>query len=104
MMAEDLDNDNIIDSFINDEPPLKGSDGVFKIINTNASSLCPKINSLVDCFEETGASIGVVTETWLSDGDSLQEDLDNLLHGTGVGMLCRNRDRNNLGFSHGGWP
>ena len=26
----------------------------FIVINTNARSLCPKINSLVDCFEEVG--------------------------------------------------
>ena len=76
--------------------------GAFKLINTNARSLCPKINSLVDCFEEMGAAVGTVTETWLSDGESLDEDIQNFVHGTGLNMLCRNRVRNDRGFSHGG--
>ena len=32
------------------------------VINTNAQSLCPKINSLVDCFEELDGTIAIVTE------------------------------------------
>ena len=35
-----------------------------KIINTNARSLCPKIDSLIDCFEELDVTLGVVTKTW----------------------------------------
>ena len=46
------------------------------VLNTNARSLCPKIGSLVDCFSELKAAIGVVTETWLADGVSLQEDIE----------------------------
>ena len=70
------------------------------LINTNARSLCPKINSLIDCFDETGASVGVVTETWLSDGWDLEEDVDDLMAGSGLGMLYRNRPKNGKGFSH----
>ena len=74
----------------------------FTLINTNARSLCPKINSLLDCFEEMNVDVAVVTETWLSDGESLQDDISDLSHGAGLGMICKNRPVNNRGFSHGG--
>ena len=74
----------------------------FTFINTNARSLCPKMSSLIDCFGDLSASIGVITETWLTDGESLQEDIDDLVLGTGLQMICRNRDPNERGFSHGG--
>lgn len=64
------------------------------ILNTNARSLCPKIESLIDCFDEMKATIGVVTETWLSDGDSLQEDIQDLSSGAGLGLICLNRQPN----------
>ena len=79
----------------------KGKD-IFTIINTNARSLCPKINSLVDCFEEIGANLGVVTETWLSDGRGLEDDVQLFVLGTGLGMLYRNCPNNARGYAHGG--
>ena len=69
---------------------------------TNARSLCPKINSLVDCFGDMDLAVGVVTETWFSDGVELQEDIEHLSLGTGLRMLCKNRPKNDRGFSHGG--
>ena len=72
------------------------------VLNTNARSLCPKINSLVDCFTDLRAAIGIITETWLTDGDTLEEDIANLTLGTGLQMLYRNREANDQGFSHGG--
>ena len=72
------------------------------ILNTNARSLCPKIHSFIDCFEEMDAMIAVVTETWLADGESLEGDLVDLAAGTGIGMMCRNRTPNLRGTAHGG--
>ena len=74
----------------------------FTFINTNTRSLCPKIDSFLDCLEEMDSTIGVVTETWLSDGDSLQRDIEDLVHGAGVGLVCKNRPVNQVGVSHGG--
>ena len=71
-------------------------------INTNARSLCPKIGSLNNCFEELDLSFSVVTETWLSDGVLLDRDKDDLEHGAGLGLLHRNRPPNSRGVSHGG--
>ena len=72
------------------------------IINTNARSLCPKISSLIDCFTDLRASVGIITETWFSDGEALERDIENLSMGAGLAMICRNRPANNRGFSHGG--
>ena len=48
------------------------------------------------------SAVGVVTETWFSDGVELQEDIEHLSLGTGLRMLCKKRPRNDRGFSHGG--
>ena len=61
------------------------------LINTNARSLCPKINSLIDCLSELSASMGIVTETWLNVGAGLDEDEADFEDGTGYGMINRCR-------------
>ena len=86
----------------NDKSRAKNGEQSFIAINTNAQSLCPKINSLVDCFEEVGADVGIVMESWLFDGRGLNEDDQNFVLGTGLGMLYRNCPTNTLGFSNGG--
>ena len=75
------------------------------ILNTNARSLCPKIDSLIDCMTETDARIVVVTETWLDDGEDLEQDRRDLSEGAGIGMVTKNR-RNSAanGVRYGGWP
>ena len=55
--------------------------------------MSPKINSLIDCFEEMDLAFGIVMETWLSDGAELEEDLADFEVGAGLGMLTRNRER-----------
>ena len=69
------------------------------VTNTNARSLCPKINSFLDCVEEMDANISIVTETWLTDGQSLDDDLLDLEHGAGVKFIVRNRRPGNHGMS-----
>ena len=80
----------------------KKSETPITIFNTNARSLCPKIDSFIDCFEGLDAVVGVVTETWLSDGESLSDDIVDLAHGTGIGLICLNRQNNARGYAHGG--
>ena len=53
-------------------------------------------------MEEMDSTVAVVTETWLSDGPGLDEDLEMLEAGAGISMVTLNRERNNQGFSHGG--
>ena len=72
------------------------------IITTNARSLCPKIDSLVDCMEEMDSAIGMIPETWLADSPSLGTDIDELRALTGLNLIYRNRDPNSNGVAHGG--
>ena len=72
------------------------------IINANARSLTPKIDSLLDCMEEYGPCVAVVTETWMRDSE-LEMNLSDLSLGAGVGILSKNRDPlTSNGVSYGG--
>ena len=74
----------------------------FTFINTNARSICPKINSLIDTMEELDAAAAVITESWLADGESLEEDKQDLLLGAGLSLLTKNRRRDPRGVAYGG--
>ena len=71
-------------------------------MNTNARSLCPKINSLIDAFNETGAAITTITETWFRDCPELDADLLDIENGTGVSFICKNRKPAANGVAYGG--
>ena len=64
--------------------------------------MCPKINSLIDNIEELDAAFAVVTETWLADGKTLEEDKQDLLLGAGLSLLCKNRKPDHRGVAYGG--
>ena len=74
----------------------------FTFINTNARSVCPKINSLIDNIEELDTALTVATETWLADGRTLEEDKQDLLLGAGLSLICRNRKPDHRGVAYGG--
>ena len=74
----------------------------FNIIYANARSLCPKIHSLIDCFNELDADVAIITETWLTSSPTLDKDIEDLFLGAGIGLLVRSRDPGSRGFSHGG--
>ena len=74
----------------------------FTILNTNARSLCPKLPSFTDCFKEMEAHVCVVTETWMKEGENLDELKEDLLHGEGIGLLTCCREPNPAGVAHGG--
>ena len=48
------------------------------------------------------ASLAVCTETWFRDSQDLDDDIDDLLHGAGIGMLVLNRGVGDRGVAHGG--
>ena len=72
--------------FSSDTNPPREENKVFKltILNTNIRPICPKINSVVEAFEELEAGFGVFTETWLSDGSDLEKKLDDLREGSAL--------------------
>ena len=69
----------------------RGSFTDFTIINTNARLICPKINSLLDAIEELEAVVAVITETWLLDGETLEDDKQDLFLEAGVTLIHKNR-------------
>ena len=106
MQLDGMD-DSVLDDIVDsdnepDEERNKDEQPMINIVNTNARSLCPKIHSLIDCLEEMDATLGIVTETWLADGESLQRDLRDLALGAGLNMECLNRKPNDRGVAHGG--
>ena len=75
----------------------------FNVINTNTRSLCPKIVSLTDMIDEMNTDLAIVTETWLKDGRELEDLVEKLDLGYGLGMLTRNhRTPASNGVTYGG--
>ena len=60
------------------------------------------MTSLIDNLKELECDMAVITETWLADGESLQEDIQDIKDGVGYSMLVKNRARNRRGVAHGG--
>ena len=61
------------------------------IINTNARSLLPKLNSLVDLIQENDTKIAFVTETWMQDGQGLDKLGEDVSLGSGLDLIGRGR-------------
>ena len=72
------------------------------VINTNARSLCPKIESLISCMDELESAFAIVTETWFAASQALETDLIDLRGRAGLSVIAKNRDPNSQGVSHGG--
>ena len=53
-------------------------------------------------MDEMDAMFGTISETWLTDGDPLSDDVEDLRAGAGLGLLVKNRPPNARGHSHGG--
>ena len=95
--------DSPLNSAENSSACTNNNKGLLTILNTNARSLCPKIDSLIDCMDELDANLSVVTETWLGDGEGHDEDISELSGAAGLNMLYRNRQPNEQnGQSYGG--
>ena len=56
----------------------------------------------MDNYNELECCIGVVTETWLKDGQKLEEQLENIRGAQGLRVLYKNRKGNHRGVAHGG--
>ena len=85
-----------------DQSEMDNEENLIYVTNTNARSLCPKIDSMIDCFEEMKSMIGIIANTWLADGDSLQRNIADLAAGAGIGLICRNRNPNVRRDAHEG--
>lgn len=82
---------------------LEMKENMLTVINTNARSLCPKLDSLINCFSEMAVDIGIVTETRMRDGDKFETLLSDLRQAAGIGSITKNRRANaETGVAHGG--
>ena len=57
---------------------------------------------MIDTIEELDASVAVITETWLADRATLEEDKHDLLLGAGLSLIHKNRIPNSRGMAYGG--
>lgn len=59
---------------------------------TNARSLAPKIESLVDAFGSLNLHFACITETWYSGGKELRDHIGEVEGRTGIRILQKSRD------------
>ena len=64
-----------------EKDPCRNGENILTFLNTNARSLGPKSSSLIDNLTELECQFAVVTETWFSDGKTLEEGLNDLEDG-----------------------
>ena len=69
---------------------------------TNARSLAPKINSLIDNFSELDLHFSKITESWLREGQPLRDAVHDLNAGCNLDMLTHNRPTKNGRRTAGG--
>ena len=62
-----------------------------KVLLTNARSLAPKFRSLLSNMEERDIDFSVITKSWLTDGQGLDNDVQDLELGSNVGLIYKNR-------------
>ena len=60
-------------------------------ITTNAHSLAPKIDSLLDAFSKLDQHFAVITESWFKDNKNLREAVLDLNGGANIDMIMYNR-------------
>lgn len=63
-----------------------------KVFVTNASSLFPKIGSLVDAFGSLNLHFACITKTWYSGGRELRDHIGEVEGRTGIRILQKSRD------------
>ena len=70
---------------------INNNTDIFNFMLTNARSLTPKIDSLLNVFDAHQLDFALVTESWLKDGSVLDGDVIDLEYGTGLKILYKNR-------------
>ena len=71
------------------------------VLLANARSLAPKMESLIEYFTEHDLHAAIITESWLKDGEALEEAKTDLEMGEDISIIHRNR-RSKRGRTAGG--
>ena len=56
----------------------------------------------IEYLNELESSVAFLTETWLTDSDHLDSDIEDLESRTNYSLICKNRGANARGYSTGG--
>ena len=59
---------------------------------TNARSLLPKMDDLIDAFRSLNLNLAIVTETWFKGGKALRDRLVDIEGASGIRVIHRSRD------------
>ena len=99
-----MDNDQISTntSHIDELPDIFGSEKTdtsaqaeklknLNFICANARSLGPKINSLIDYFDELDLAFAIISETWFKQGNGLENLTTDLKYGHGLKLINKTR-------------
>ena len=91
------------DSFVSASNPVNHSrtKSKFNVLLSNARSLLPKIECLVDHFRNLELSSAIITESWLRPGVKLDEELEDFEWGEKLKVFHRSR-KTRSGRSAGG--
>ena len=81
----------MLNANFNEKNPCINDENIVSFLNTNARSLGPKSDSLIDNLKELGCQFSVVTETWFEDGKLLEDGLRDLEDGAGYSAKVLNR-------------
>ena len=74
---------------INDENAI--NENVIHFVLTNARSLPPKINSLIDMIHKLDLTFATVTETWFKGGLKLKQELSDIEQAADIKFVRKNR-------------
>ena len=90
-------NEDTINNSSNNDIRTQSNDGINRhkyykpctvnVALTNARSLTPKIDSMVEAFEEMDLSLMLVSESWLKKGKALDKCLTDLEHADCLSLI-----------------
>ena len=100
-LREDNDSLNSQLSLINVENEVACADHCVNFILTNARSLKPKFDSMMDAFKSLNLDFLCATETWFKGGKDLNEALLDLVGKAGVSVIHKSRDGRQSGRGGG---
>ena len=61
------------------------------MVVSNARSLAPKMDSLIDIFENLDIHFAIISESWLKPGKQLELDAMDLDHGENLSLIHKSR-------------
>ena len=74
----------------------------FNLLLTNARSLAPKLESLIEHITEYDISAAIVSESWLRPGAQLEQEIDDLRKAEGLDLIHHSRKLSKKGRPAGG--